>query len=95
MEDFFFIFVLVLIFALVIGYAAANTFYAIACMKGHNDRKYFWWCFACLPVGALMVIALPDRKRGAGSTSKPDEPRKNASDPRKYIAQDLRSMHRL
>ena len=50
-----------LIVALVLFYACAYTFYEIACMKGHGERKYFWWTFFIPLMGALMVIALPDR----------------------------------
>ena len=49
------------IVALVLFYACANAFYEIACMKGHDEKKYFWWTFFIPLLGALMVIALPDR----------------------------------
>ena len=49
------------IVALAIFFACANTFYEIACMKGHDESKYFWWTFFVPLLGALMVIALPDR----------------------------------
>lgn len=54
---------LTLIVCLLVSYAAANAFYSIACMKGHEERKYFWWTFLAFPIGALMVIALPDRSK--------------------------------
>ena len=54
--------ILGVIIALILAYACANTFYEIACMKEHNDRKYFWWTFFVPLMGALMVVALPDRK---------------------------------
>ena len=51
------------IVALVLFYACANAFYEIACMKGHDERTYFWWTFFVPLLGALMVIALPDRQK--------------------------------
>lgn len=54
--------ILPLVVVLIISAAAADTFHKIACMKGHEERKYFWWTFFFLPIGALMVISLPDRK---------------------------------
>ena len=40
----------------------AYEFRNIAEMKGHDGKKYFWWCFVFTAVGYLMVVALPDRK---------------------------------
>lgn len=40
----------------------AKEFHNIAKMKGHWEKKYFWWCFWLGAVGWLMVIALPERK---------------------------------
>ena len=51
---------LLIALALLIHWAIAHTFCEIARMKGHSERKYYWWCFSGLP-GWLMVIALPDR----------------------------------
>lgn len=39
-------------------------------MKGHDERKYFWWTFFVPLLGALMVIALPDRKEMERGESK-------------------------
>ena len=55
--------VFAVIIALIAAYACANNFYEIACMKGHDDRKYFWWTFFIPLMGALMVIALPEKKQ--------------------------------
>lgn len=52
----------ILIFA--IDWFAAVEMLKIAGMKGHNDRKYFWWSFWIPLYGIAMVIALPDRKDG-------------------------------
>lgn len=49
------------IVGLLIALGTAYEFKDIAAKKGFNDSKYFWWTFAMLPVGAMMVIALPDR----------------------------------
>ena len=40
---------------------ASFVFRDIAEMKGHHERKYFWWCLLCGFAGWTMVIALPDR----------------------------------
>lgn len=55
------IMVIIVIITLILSYACANTFYEIASMKGHDEGKYFWWTFFVPLLGALMVIALPDR----------------------------------
>jgi len=39
----------------------AEEFQRIATMKGHYEKRYFWWSFLLPIVGYLMVIALPDR----------------------------------
>ncbi len=44
-----------------INYLIANAFYGIACEKGHDERKYFHFCFWLGAVGYIMVAALPDR----------------------------------
>ena len=55
--------VLVLIaFALLVDWAIAHTFCEIARMKGHNERKYFWWCFSGLP-GSVSYTHLDVYKR--------------------------------
>lgn len=41
---------------------AGSEFSRIAEMKGHNGKKYFWWCFLTGAIGWAMVIALPERK---------------------------------
>ena len=53
-----------------IDWFAAKAMYEIAVMKGHPQRKYFWWCFWMAMFGYPMVIALPDR-RGAQAQSTP------------------------
>ena len=62
---------IILCIALAIAWFAAGQFYEIAKMKGHSDKKYFWWCFWLLLVGMMMVIALPDRRSGNVSASTP------------------------
>lgn len=53
--------IILLIFGLTISLFAAWEFENIAKMKGHPEKKYFWWCFLVGFVGYSMVIALPDR----------------------------------
>lgn len=45
----------------VLYWFVGKQFYAIAKMKGHPQKKYFWWCFWAGIIGWMMVIALPDR----------------------------------
>ena len=61
---------LVLAVMLAIDWLAAAAMYEIAVMKGHPQKKYFWWCFWVAMFGYPMVIALPDR-RGAQAQSAP------------------------
>lgn len=53
-----------------IAWFGAKSMYEIAVMKGHPQKKYFWWCFWMAVYGYPMVIALPDR-RGAQTQSDP------------------------
>ena len=46
--------------ALVLSFFIGKEFERIAKMKGHNEKRYFWWSFLLGPVGYLMVVALPD-----------------------------------
>ena len=61
---------LVLAIIIAIDWFAAKAMYEIAVMKGHPQKKYFWWCFWMAMFGYPMVIALPDR-RGAQAQSTP------------------------
>ncbi|RKJ76187.1 hypothetical protein D7X33_15190 [Butyricicoccus sp. 1XD8-22] len=61
---------LVLAIIIAIDWFAAKAMYEIAVMKGHTEKKYFWWCFWMAMFGYPMVIALPDR-RGAQAQSTP------------------------
>ena len=56
-------YLILLCLAILIMYAAAEAFYDVACMKGHEDRKYFWWSFLLPAIGYLLVIALPNVKK--------------------------------
>ena len=51
---------LVLAIIIAIDWFAAKAMYEIAVMKGHPEKKYFWWCFWMAMFGYPMVIALPD-----------------------------------
>ena len=59
---------LTLIVVIVFCYFIAKEFGQIAAEKGFTQSKYFWWTFWVLPVGVLMVIALPDRGSRAAVT---------------------------
>ena len=61
---------LVLAAIIAIDWFAAKAMYEIAVMKGHPQKKYFWWCFWMAVFGYPMVIALPDR-RGAQAQNAP------------------------
>ena len=68
--EFVMVTLLVLAIIIVIDWFAAKAMYEIAVMKGHPQKKYFWWCFWMAMFGYPMVIALPDR-RGAQAQSTP------------------------
>ena len=53
------IFVGAIAYLILAGYIA-KVFQDIAQVKGHEERRYFWWIFLLGPVGMMMVIALPD-----------------------------------
>lgn len=61
--------ILVLAVVLVINWFAAKQFHEIAKMKGHPEKKYFWWCFWFGIAGYPMVIALPNRKNTPSNTA--------------------------
>ncbi len=67
------VFIVALLIELAIGYFIGVEFARIAEMKGHTERKYFWWTFLLMPVGMAMVIALPTCAAGAGKAAKHDE----------------------
>ena len=46
---------------IVLQICIANEFQRIADMKGHTEKRYFWWSLLFGPVGWAMVIALPAR----------------------------------
>ena len=53
------LFLLIVIY--IVSWFAAGEFFKLAEDKGYHDKKYFWWTFLLLPVGALLIIAMPDR----------------------------------
>lgn len=57
------------ILEIVVAYFAAKEFERIASDKGYASKKYFWWAFLIGFIGIPMVIALPDRRGGAGAAS--------------------------
>lgn len=61
MGEILFYYVLFLAVILAVNWFTAREFYKIAVMKGHPQKKYFWWCFLVGFVGWPMIIALPDR----------------------------------
>lgn len=54
--------IVVSIVIIVLYWFVAKEFYKIAKMKGHPQKKYFWWCFWVSWFGYMMVIALPDKR---------------------------------
>lgn len=50
------------IVVLVVSLICASEFSSIAKEKGYTSSKYFWYAFLFGIFGALIVIALPDRK---------------------------------
>lgn len=62
MEGLLLLCIIILVLVFVIGYCAAKEFYLAAVEKGYDDKKYLWWTFWLFPVGAAMVIALPDKR---------------------------------
>jgi hypothetical protein len=63
--------IILVIVVFVIYFLAAQSFQEIAEMKGHTDKKYFWWCFWTGAAGWLMVVALPDRSNGSNGSTAP------------------------
>ena len=51
-----------LVIMVIVAHKVAFKFYIIADLKGYEDVKYYWWTFWLFPIGAAMVIALPDRR---------------------------------
>ena len=61
-----------MIIGIIVDYFAAREFNEIANCKGFEGNKYFWWTFLVLPIGSMMVIALPDHaKTNAAAAPKP------------------------
>lgn len=56
----FFVF-LGIVIGIVIAFIVASEFASTANEKGYDGTKYFWYTLFLGIVGALMVIALPDR----------------------------------
>ncbi len=52
--------IMALLLLVLLNWGISSAFEQIAEMKGHPERKYFWWCFCTGPAGYLMVAALPD-----------------------------------
>ena len=52
----------VLILLAVVHYFVAKNFGMYAEEKGYSKSKYFWICFLLLPIGMIMVTAMPDKK---------------------------------
>ena len=54
-------FILSVLVGIILDYIIATEFAQIAEAKGHEHKKYFWFTFIFMPIGMLMVVALPDR----------------------------------
>ena len=63
------VFVLVAIAEIAAAYFIGKEFEFIAKEKGYTSKRYFWWTYLFGLAGIPMVIALPDRRKGAGTTS--------------------------
>lgn len=50
-----------IVIAIIIAFVVASEFATIANEKGYEGTKYFWYTLFLGMIGALMVIALPDR----------------------------------
>lgn len=57
-----FLIVLGSIAVIVLWYFVSKEFQRIAEMKGHAEKRYFWWPFFLSVIGMMMVVALPDRR---------------------------------
>jgi hypothetical protein len=66
--------IIAIIIALVIDWIIANAFAEAAELKGHGERKYFWFCFLFGLVGYLLVIALPDLNGTASQYAQAQRP---------------------
>ena len=64
-----FLYLLVIVIALIIDYVIAKQFQEIAEMKGYIGRTYFWFTLLFGLVGMLMVIALPSSDKGSNHKS--------------------------
>lgn len=61
---------LCIVVSLVLWYFIGKEFMHIAEMKGHWEKKYFWWTFLCGFIGVAMVLALPNN---SGVDTKPQD----------------------
>lgn len=59
-----FLYLMILVVALIFDYFMAKWFYEVAEAKGYYERKYFHIAFWFGIAGYLLVIALPDRGNG-------------------------------
>ena len=73
--------IIVGIIVLVIQSILAQEFYMVAADKGYDNGKYFWFVFLFGVLGALLVVALPDRAgRPFGGANSPNAPAQAAAD---------------
>ncbi len=73
MDDLELVIILSAVATLLLFYFVAREFQRIAAMKGHEEKRYFWWSFLLGPVGQLMVVALPDRGEQKKNATQPDD----------------------
>lgn len=65
--------VLAMVVAILLLYLIADEFYAVAKMKGYNEKKYFWFSFFFGIAGYILVASLPvntETKTGEQPSSK-------------------------
>jgi len=83
------LFIVIAIVVLVIMFAVAAEFRRIAEEKGYSESlRYYLWTLLLFPVGALMVIALPDRNARPSATPMAPAPVTPAA-PKKTVQDEL------
>ena len=53
--------------------SVAREFQRIAALKGHTEKRYFWWTLFLGMVGMMMVVALPDRAAEKAAANAPND----------------------
>ena len=64
-----FLYVIIVIIAIILSVVISSKFQEIAEMKGHSGGPYFWFTFFFGIIGMLMVVALPDHSNKTTETA--------------------------